>query len=130
MMTWFGISFTYLRFYKGLRAQGIDRTNFPFASKLNPYAAYYSIVWIMVICFFSGFSVFLKGGWDTATFVTNYLPFILFPILYIGSRFYSGVPMIKPADMDFQSGLAEIEAETYDEPPPRNWVEKFWGWLM
>lgn len=111
-MTWFGICVTYLRFYKGLKAQGISRVNFPYASKLNPYAAYYAICWILVICFFSGFSVFLKGKWDTAVFVTNYLPFILFPILYIVSRLVSGVGLVRPEDMDFHTGLAEIEADT------------------
>jgi hypothetical protein len=32
--------------------------------------------------------------------------------------------------MDFYTGLAEIEAETYDEPPPRNKAEAFWQWLV
>lgn len=32
--------------------------------------------------------------------------------------------------MDFVSGIKEIEADCYDEPPPRNWVEKFWAWLV
>jgi yeast amino acid transporter len=111
-MTWFGICFTYLRFYKGMKVQGINRKDLPYASKLQPYAAWYAIVWIMVICFFSGFSVFLKGNWDTATFVTNYLPFILFPILYFVTRFIQGIPMVKPEDMDFKSGLAEVLADS------------------
>lgn len=32
--------------------------------------------------------------------------------------------------MDFVTGLAEIEADTYDEPPPRNKWEAFWQWLV
>jgi len=32
--------------------------------------------------------------------------------------------------MDFHSGLAEIEADTYDEPPPKNKWEAFWKWLV
>ncbi len=32
--------------------------------------------------------------------------------------------------MDFISGLKEIEADTYDEPPPRNKAERFWQWLV
>ena len=79
---------------------------------------------------FSGWSVFLKDSWDTATFVTNYLPLILFPILYVGARIWHRCSFIGPEDMDFKSGIAEIEAASYDEPPPRNWVEKFWGWLV
>ena len=74
--------------------------------------------------------MFLKDSWATDTFVTNYLPLVLFPILYAGCRFWRRTRFINPADMDFKSGLAEIEAASYDEPPPRNWVEKFWNWLM
>ncbi len=72
----------------------------------------------------------MKGGWSTADFVTNYLPFITFPVLYVGARFWRQSHFIDPKDMDFKSGLAEVEAASYDEPPPRNWVERFWGWLV
>jgi amino acid transporter len=49
---------------------------------------------------------------DQATFVTNYLPLALFPILYVGARFYYRQPLVKPSEMDFTSGLAEIEADS------------------
>ena len=61
---------------------------------------------------FSGWTVFLKGNWDTATFLTNYLPFILFPVLYIGSRVAYKVRPVKPVDMDFVTNIAEIERDT------------------
>lgn len=53
LMAWFGISLTYLRFYKGLKAQGIDRSTLPYASKLNPYAAWYALVICPIVCFVS-----------------------------------------------------------------------------
>jgi yeast amino acid transporter len=106
----------------------------------------------IVICFFSGWSVFLKGNWSTETFITNYLPFALFPILYISARiFFKYAPksvspctrfpvltplslsrsrFISPMDMDFVSGLEQIEAESYDDPPPKNKVEAVWQWLV
>ncbi|KII83780.1 hypothetical protein PLICRDRAFT_46961 [Plicaturopsis crispa FD-325 SS-3] len=130
LMTWFGITFTYLRFYKGFRAQGLDRSNLPFASILQPYAAWYAMCGCLLLCLFSGWSVFLKDKWDTATFVTNYLPFALFPVLYVGAKFVTKTPMKKPSEMDFTSGLAEIEADCYEEPAPRNKMEAFWAWLM
>jgi len=34
-MTWFGIAFTYLRFYAGVKAQGLDRSKLPYSSKLR-----------------------------------------------------------------------------------------------
>lgn len=130
LMTWFGICYTYTRFYAGMKVQGFDRATLPFASKLQPYAAWYGLVSCLVICFFSGWKVFLKGQWETDTFVTNYIPLILFPILYIGAKFYYRQPMPTPQEMDFHTGIAEIEADTYDEPPPKNAWEKFWAWLM
>jgi yeast amino acid transporter len=56
--------------------------------------------------------VFLKGQWATDTFVTNYLPLALFPILYLGAKIATKVPVVKPLDMDFVTGLDEIEADT------------------
>lgn len=131
LMTWFGIGYTYTRWYAGLKAQGIDRRTLPFRSPLQPFAAWYVVGSTFTVCFFSGFGVFLTDSWDTATFVTNYLPFVLFPIMYIIGRFVMyRSPQVKPQDMDFVSGIAEIEADSYDEPPPKNRVEKFWQWLM
>ena len=74
--------------------------------------------------------MFIKGNWATDTFVTTYLPLILFPVLYIIARFSYKCKPIAPDDMDFVTGLKEIEADTYDEPPPRNNLERFWAWLV
>jgi amino acid transporter len=131
LMTWFGICFTYTRFYAGLKAQGFNRDDLPYKSPLQPYAAWYALVWTLLICIFSGWQVFLKGNWAVDSFVTNYLPLVLFPIFYFGCKFtLYKQPMVKPEEMDFVSGLAEIEADCYDDPPPKNAVEKFWAWLM
>ncbi|OBZ79129.1 putative proline-specific permease put4 [Grifola frondosa] len=130
LMTWFGICVTYIRFYKGMKVQGYDRKDLPYASFLQPYAAWYAMGACLFICFFSGWNVFLKGKWATDTFVTNYLPLALFPVLYFGAKLWFRIPMVRPEEMDFVTGLKEIEADTYDEPPPRNWAEAFWQWLM
>jgi len=130
LLTWFGICVTYLRFYYGMKAQGYDRTKLPFSSPLQPFAAWYAMVFCFVICLFSGWSVFLKGNWDKATFVTNYLPLALFPILYGAAKYVTRTPIVRVEDMDFITDIAEIEAATYDDPPPRNKAEAFWQWLM
>ena len=62
--------------------------------------------------------------------MTNYIPFAGFPILYGAARWYYRSPVVQPEHMDFISGLKEVEADTYDEPPPRNAVERFWQWLV
>lgn len=133
-MTWFGISVTYIRFYTGFKKQGLDRSKLPYASALQPYAAWYAAIMCFVVCFvsfltllvmssfllttfsllqFSGWAVFLKDSWDTATFITNYLPLMLFPVLYIGAKLWRRDPIVKAEDMDFFSGLDEVEAASY-----------------
>ncbi|KAF8511572.1 amino acid transporter [Hysterangium stoloniferum] len=131
LMTWFGIGFTYLRFYAGLQAQGISRKSLPYASPLQPFAAWYTVITTLVICFFSGVTVFIKGHWAQDIFITNYLPLALFPVMYFGSRFfYYKKGLVSPKDMDFITGLDEIEAITYDEPPPNSFAERLWSWLV
>jgi len=131
LITWSGIGITYLRFYQGLKAQGIDRKTLPFHTRVQPYAAIYATCFSFLICLLSGWTVFLKGRWATDTFITNYLPLVMFPLFYIGSHyFWFKKPIVKPEEMDFVSNLKEIEADCYKDPPPRNKLEAFWRWIM
>src|SRR5258708_32565499 len=88
LMTWLGICFPYLRFYAGMKAQGYDRSKLPFSSSLQPFAAWYGLVWTLLICIFSGFSTFLKVNCKLANFLTTFLPLLPFPFSFsFGSLF-------------------------------------------
>jgi hypothetical protein len=50
--------------------------------------------------------------------------------MYFGARLYYRTKPVAPEDMDFKSDLAEIAADSYDEPPPKNRLEAFWQWLV
>ena len=121
---------TYVRFRAGWNTQGLDRNLLPFKSSLQPYAAWYGIVSISIILLLSGFSVFLRGNWDTATFVTYYIPLMFAPILFGIASYVMKSRFVKAQDMDFITGLDEVIADTYDEPPPKNLWEKFWVWIV
>ncbi|WVQ96798.1 hypothetical protein IAU59_003905 [Kwoniella sp. CBS 9459] len=132
LMTWWGICLTYIRFEKGLRDQGIDKSSLPYSNFMNKraFAAKYAMVMITIILFFSAWSVFLHGNWDTATFITNYLPLWLFPIFFFSYKFIKKTRWIKSTEMDFVSGLDIIEAESYDEAPPTSIGGKIWSAIM
>jgi amino acid transporter len=130
LMSWFSICVTYLRFYKGLKAQGIDRRTLPFYSNLQPYAAWWATCACLVISVLNGWEVFLKGKWATDTFVTSYIVLVLFPLLFIGATIYYRESWKKPEAMDFKTGIAEINATIVVDPPPKNAMERFWQWLM
>lgn len=76
LITWAGICLTYIRFHRGLRAQGIDRTLLPYKSPMQPFAAYFGLIFACIVLFFNGWSVFLKANYpfDTSTFVRPLSP--------------------------------------------------------
>jgi yeast amino acid transporter len=147
-MNWFGIGVTYIRFYQGMKAQGYDRKKLPYHHFMQPFAGYYVIFmtfFISLVSFvqkigndmlsllsrqLSGFNLFLKGGWNTADFITQYLSFVSFFILYGIGKYLNRKPIVRVKDMDFTTGLEEVEANSYDETPPANVAERFWQWLV
>jgi len=130
LLTWFGICVTYLRFRAGWNAQGLDRDTLPFKNSLQPFAAWYGVVSIGLILILSGFAVFLRGNWDTATFITTYIPLMLAPFIFAAASYVMKSKFVKVDEMDFVTGLDEVLADTYDEPPPKNIWEKFWQWIF
>lgn len=52
--------------------------------------------------------MFLKGHWRVDTFVTNYLPMMIFPVLYVGAKLRTRTPLRPYAEMDFETGLKEV----------------------
>lgn len=68
-------------------------------------------------------------GFDTSDFVTSYLPVILFPMLYVGSRIYykiKGIDAspIAPSAMDFYTS-ARDDSRDFDEEKPVGFKAKF-----
>ncbi|GAA5932163.1 hypothetical protein JCM3775_004255 [Rhodotorula graminis] len=120
LLVWLGILITYVRFHRGAKLQGIERRALPYFAPCQPYLTYYGILMIVVILFFSKFTVFIDGQWDTADFVTTYLPIILCPICYVGvyvyKRWICRLPpsewALRPlAELDFVSGSRTVEDE-------------------
>lgn len=48
------------------------------------------------------------------------------PILFIVASFVMKSKFVKVEDMDFVTGLDEVIADTYDDPPPKSIWEAFW----
>ncbi|KAG1794778.1 amino acid permease [Suillus plorans] len=130
LLTWFCVGVTYVRFHRGLLAQGYDRKCLPYSSRLQPYASWWVIASSLVTLLFSGWQVFLKANWSRTTFVTTYLPIVLFSVLYASAKFVMRVPLVKPSEMDFKSGTENLDVERSKEPSPKNWKEAIWMSLL
>ncbi|POY76820.1 hypothetical protein BMF94_0072 [Rhodotorula taiwanensis] len=133
LLTWWGICLTATRFYAGLKAQGIDRRQLPYRAPLQPYLAYYGLFFSSVVLFFNGWQVFVRGQWDTSTFVTSYFPIWFFPILYGFYRFIWRRNERGPSkhEMDFVSGSREEQFfEDREEPEAKGVGRKILAYVL
>ena len=97
--SWGAMNITYLRFYKGLKVQGIDRTKFSYYSGLQPYLAWWAIVWLVFFILVDGYAVFFV--WDTNSFITAYINIPIFLVLYAFWKIFKRTRAWRPEEMDF-----------------------------
>lgn len=76
---------TYLRFYYGMRKQGLRRSELAYKAPFQPYLSWVGLVLTFLIVIFSGYTVFLRGNWNATTFVMDY---ISIPILGASYAFW------------------------------------------
>ncbi|ODN75770.1 hypothetical protein L202_05779 [Cryptococcus amylolentus CBS 6039] len=131
MFNWCVMAFTWIRFDKAMKAQGVDRLALlPAPSKLQPYAGYWAFFWAFLFLWIQGYSVFLKGNWDVATFIFNYGIIALAGGIGLGWKIFARTPFRKPSDVDLETDLDFFDALTdyyqqqKDEGPPATLRDK------
>ncbi|KAF2185740.1 putative proline-specific permease [Zopfia rhizophila CBS 207.26] len=129
LFTWCCICISYIRFREALIAQGVDRNTLVFKSPWQPYTAYGSLCYFILIILFNGFAVFTKGKWDLTSFFTAYIGIPIFFILYTFWKLFKRDKFVNPATADIWTGKAALDAEHWPEQIPKNFLEKFWYWL-
>jgi len=125
---WFSANLTFVFFYRGMKAQGFDRTKNAYYSPLQPYLAYWGIFWTVTFMLINGFTVF----WDfkASEFLTSYINIPIFVGLYFGYKIVKRTSIWKPLEMDFVTGIPSYEETEAPEIPPKNLAERFANWLF
>lgn len=70
LLTWVSVLIAYLKFKRAMAVQGVSPSELPFRSRFQPYAAWVSLIFFLVIILFNGWQVFTYGNWDPQAFVT------------------------------------------------------------
>ncbi|GAA6052158.1 hypothetical protein JCM3770_001246 [Rhodotorula araucariae] len=134
LINWLVILLSYLRFYYGLKRQGISRKDFPYKAPLQPYASYFGVVMVSLIIIFNSFNVFLAGNWNTGDFICGYLTIPLFFLLFAFWKFWKGTKFVRLEDMDFETGKRDLDAILEEEAarhkPATTWYAKTWDFIM
>jgi len=108
---WITINTTYLRYYFGLRRQGIVPRGI-YRSPLQPYAAMWAIFWVSFYILVSNISVFWI--WDTSQFVASYINLPIFLSLFVGYKLRYKTKIAPLTELDLVSHIPTLE-ETGDE---------------
>ncbi|KAI0714195.1 general amino acid permease 1 [Cerioporus squamosus] len=125
---WWSMNLTYIFFYRGFKAQGLDRKKLMYYSSLQPWLSYWGVFWITILILINGFAVF----WDfnASDFLTAYINVPLFIALYVGWKLYKRTKIWKPHEMDFVTGIPTVEETEVPEVPPTTFMGKVAAFLF
>ncbi|KAI1647385.1 proline-specific permease [Daldinia loculata] len=131
LIVWSAICITYLRFYYGLRYNGISRDSLPYKSPWQPFLAYFAIFFCLIVAIFNGYDAFFPGKFSAKTFVPPYIDIPIFLSLFLGYKIIKRTKLVKLSDMDLWSGKAEVDRleGTWPDVKPRNFLERIWFWI-
>ncbi|KAL2073171.1 hypothetical protein VTL71DRAFT_10495 [Oculimacula yallundae] len=116
LLTWISILIAHICFVNARKAQGVPDTALAYVAPLGKWGSVGALIFCILIAFFKGFALFCwkklgQKRFDTETFVTTYLGFPLYFIMFFGYKFYMKTSIIKSGDVDLYSGKARIDRE-------------------
>lgn len=91
----------YIRFHKAMKLQGIDRSQLPYRTRFQPFSGYYAMIAMIFIVFVYQYPLFLKGRWNTSTFIFSYGILVIVPILYFGWKWWKRTKIIPLDEIRF-----------------------------
>lgn len=131
LIVWASISVTYIRFYQAMKFHEVPRSSLPFRSPLQPYLAYFALCFCLIVAFFNGYDCFFPGKFSAKTFVPPYIDIPIFLGLFLAYKLWYRTEFVKLRDADLWSGKEEVDRQEalWEEPKPRNFMERIWFWI-
>jgi amino acid transporter len=108
---------TYIGFYRGLKAQRIDRTKFAYYSPLQPFLAIWGTFWLTILILINGFDGF--WSFTASGFLTSYINIPLAIALFVGWKVVKRTRWWRPDEMDFVTGIPTVGETDRPKPPPK-----------
>lgn len=117
------MTITYLFFYRAMKAQGIDRKSLPYTGWFQPYCAWISLVFMILVVGCYGYSSFLP--WSVSSFFSYYTMVLIAPILYFGWKLIKRTKVVSPleADLVWERPVIDAYEESFYSPPVGFWTE-------
>ncbi|TVY51018.1 Proline-specific permease [Lachnellula cervina] len=117
LVGWLIICIVYLRFYYGMKRQGIDRSELPWKAPFQPYAAWTSLIAFTILLLTGGYTVFIHKQWETETFISSYVNIPIILGLYFGYKVIKKTKIVSLEDMPIRHFIDIANANP--EPPAK-----------
>lgn len=129
LCNWIVICGVYLRFYYGMKKQGISRSELPWAAPLQPYLAWISFLAFILLLLTGGYATFIHGEWDIETFISSYLNIPILAVLYFGYKLVKKSKIVSLEEMPIRQfiDIANANPET-PEPKKVGWHKYNFLW--
>jgi amino acid transporter len=101
-LVWAGIGFTHLRFRRAWARQGRSPAELPFRSWGYPFNAYFGVGANLFLALVQGWTTL--SPFDAGNFVDAYILLVLFPVIYVGYKFFAKTRYWRLDEIDLDEG--------------------------
>ncbi len=92
----------------------------------QPYVNIFGLIFVTIIVFVQGYSVFLPGAWDVGTFFTYYTMILVCILLFAFWKVFKKTKFVRPEDADLVWEKPAIDAYEASIDPPLGLWEDLW----
>lgn len=124
LLGWIFISWNHIAMSKAMKAQGYSRERLPHSIPFAPYAAWISGIASLVLLLTGGFTNFVHGHFQIASFFSSYFILPLTAGLYFFWKFFKGTKYWRSNEVDLASLFEDVDENP--EPP----YEPVTGWRI
>ncbi|CED82510.1 amino acid transporter [Phaffia rhodozyma] len=146
LLVWWTLFITYLRFYYGMKKQGLNRDDLPYKAPFQPYASWIGTIFLSLVIIFNGFGIFVGNNFTASKFFAAYVCILVYVLFYGPWKLWGGerttgsfrwlrmTKMVSLEEMDFETGRRELDemdrVEQEKHPEPTSIIQKIWGWMF
>lgn len=116
-ITWTSLNACHIAFMRALKARDISRDMLPYKAMLQPFLAWYGLIFNIIIILTQGFTAWIPV-FDVSSFFISYISLILFVVLYLGHKIIFRPPFVHPLMADLDTGRTQYENESWETTAP------------
>ncbi|KAL1901115.1 hypothetical protein Sste5346_002182 [Sporothrix stenoceras] len=126
LVSWITILINHIRLRNAFHVQGIPPQSLPWYNSWTVVSSWFGLVMCVLILLTGGFTVFTKGNWDPATFVSAYLDIPLVLVAFVFWKVYKRTNIVKLKDVPLTEALEQV---AYYEEEPETKYSKWLVWI-